>query len=375
MRCPMRVLMVSTSYPADDRDWHGRFIADMALSLSRRADVNIKLWAPPGDLSPGIESATESNESQWLRRLQDRGGIAHILRGAPMTSGPAIWGLLRRLRKAYRRHAHWADVVHVNWLQNALPLWGTRQPALVTVLGSDYGLLRLPSMVSLLRAALRGRRCILAPNAPWMSARLVEAFGDLAEVRPIPFGVDADWFTVTRHKPADSVVHWLVVTRLTRAKLGNLFNWGRSQFDGRRMLHLFGPMQEQIELPPWVHYHGPTNPTELRKRWFPRAAGLMSLSRHDEGRPQVMLEAMAAGLPVIASDLPAHRDCVRHGANGWIVRDQVELGLALSQLEVPSTNQQVGQAARDWARTDIGNWEDCAARYACAYERLLGGPN
>jgi len=51
-------------------------------------------------------------------------------------------------------------------------------------------------------------------------------------------------------------------------------------------------------------YHGPVSPDNLWGKWFPLCSGLITLSHHDEGKPQVMIEAMVAGLPVIASDMP-----------------------------------------------------------------------
>ncbi len=92
-------------------------------------------------------------------------------------------------------------------------------------------------------------------------------------------------------------------------------------------------MQEQIEIPAWVHYHGPATPEMLCREWFPRTQGLISLSQHSEGRPQVMLEAMAAGLPIIASSLPAHEDLLRHKDTGWICRESEDLSDALLTLE------------------------------------------
>jgi len=365
----LNILMSSTSYPESPRDWRGRFIANQAGALARRGDVDLALWAPPGELSAGVTAATTSADALWLGRLSQQGGIAHLLRTRKAMAGGTILGLLARLGRAYRRHP--ADVVHVNWLQNALPLWGTKTPALITVLGSDFGLLRLPGMKAVLRAVLRQRRAILAPNAEWMRPELERAFGDLAEIRPIAFGVDDPWFEVTRQPPAGRMRHWLAVTRLTRDKIGDLFAWGEGHFGAERQLHLFGPMQEKIELPPWVQYHGPTHPTDLLQRWFPQACGLITLSRHDEGRPQVMLEAMAASLPVLASDLPAHRDMVRHCATGWLAANPEGLRQGLEWLEDPMHNRATGDAARSWVKEAIGTWDGCAGRYVAAYQKLL----
>ena len=365
----MNVLMTSTSYPETAQDWRGRFIAHLTAALARREDISLSLWAPPGDLPPNVNATTTATDSAWLGRLSQQGGIAHLLRTRRMMAAGTILALLTRLGRVYWRQP--ADVVHVNWLQNALSLWGTKTPAFITVLGSDFGLLRLPGMKTLLRTVLRQRRAILAPNAEWMRPTLTQAFGDLAEIRPIAFGVDDPWFQVMRCPPSNHIRHWLAVTRLTRNKIGDLFSWGDGLFGESRQLHLFGPMQEQIELPAWAHYHGSTHPADLLQNWFPKACGLITLSRHDEGRPQVILEAMAAGLPVLASDLPAHRNIVQHRQTGWLAASRDELNEGLDWLEDSSRNEATGQAARKWVIDSVGTWDDCAGRYAEAYRQLL----
>lgn len=365
----LNILMSSTSYPESPQDWRGRFIANQAAALARRAEVNLSLWAPPGELPADVVAATTPADARWLEWLSQQGGIAHMLRTRRMLAAGTVLTLLMRLGRAYRRQP--VDVVHVNWLQNALPLWGTTTPALITVLGSDFGLLRLPGMRALLRTVLRQRPVILAPNANWMRPALEKAFGDLAEIRPIAFGVDRRWFEVVRQPLADNTRHWLAVNRLTRHKIGDLFSWGEGLFGGARRLHLFGPMQETIELPSWVEYHGPTHPADLLQRWFPQACGLITLSSHDEGSPQVMLEAMAAGLPVLASTLPAHCDLLQHRTSGWLAANRDEFCQGLAWLEDALNNQSTGQAARAWIRGAIGTWDDCAGNYAAAYKCLL----
>ncbi len=362
----MRALLVSTSYPRSADDWRGRFIADMAAALPGEG-VDVRLWAPPGLLPPGVATAATTDEQAWLDCLAEAGGIASRLRAGPIAGISSTLGLLRRLRRTYRRETF--DVAHVNWLQNAIPLIGTRRPAVIGVLGSDYGLLRLPGMAALMKSALAGRRALLAPNAPWMAPRLQALFADVAAVRPLPFGVAREWYGVAR-RPAAQGAPWLAVTRVTPAKIGELFRWGEGLFDARRPLLLLGPMQEEVALPAWVDYRGATHPEALRNEWFPQAAGLITLSRHDEGRPQVMIEAMAAGLPLIATDLPAHSDLVDNGANGWLAESREALAAALDDLSDPARNRHAGAASRDKAQREIGDWSDAAVRFRAAYREV-----
>jgi len=361
------VLMISTSYPKNATDWRGLFIRHIVASLATR--VALKLWAPPGDLPASVDYACSAREAAWLARLLEQGGIAHVLRqgrGLSRLTVPAK--LLFLLRQVYHRQPQ-VNLFHVNWLQNALPLWGTRQPALVTVLGSDLALLSLPGMSYLLRQVFQQRRCLLAPNAEWMTTALTRHFGDVADIVPIPFGIDTSWYEL--HRQPQAPPKWLVVSRLTAKKIGPLFEWGAQVFQGKHELHLFGPRQEPLPIPSWVHYHGATHPKELQEHWFPQATGLISVSQHDEGRPQVMLEAMAAGLPILASALPAHTDFITHQQTGWLVNSAADFKAGIDWLAQPEHNAKIAGQARHWVKEQIGTWADCAERYLAAYQRLL----
>ena len=366
-RSKLAVLLATTSYPLDSADWKARFIYDLAAAVDRTGEVQVQLWGPPGHLPGDVSSANSRGDTAWLHQMAGEGGIAHLLRTRPATGLIQARGILARLREACARNR--ADIYHVNWLQLALGLPDDGRPLYVAVLGSDFGLLRLPGMGRLLRRKFSTRPTVLAPNAGWMQARLTELFGDVAEIRPNPFGVTPAWFDMRRQigEPRE----WLVVTRITRKKLGDLLRWGKGLFGRHRRLRLLGPMQENITLPAWIEYGGPTNPDSLRQQWFPGAAGLLTLSRHDEGRPQVMIEAMAAGLPVIASRIPAHADLIRHGETGWLVDSRNELAEALDQAESDTAAEVVGNSARGWVRSEIGTWDDCAGRCLAAYRDLL----
>ena len=275
----MKILLTSTSYPADAADWRGVFMRHLVAALARRSDLRLVVWAPPGELPVTAMSITTPAEAAWLKQLMSTGGISHLMRSGDLRALLAPIKLLRMIAAAYRRNAA-ISIYHINWLQCALPLPQNGRPALITVLDNDLKLLRLPFMRYLLRRVMRRRRVVLCPNAEWMLMPLLEAFGDLAEVIPVSFGIDPRWYNIVQNTGTSSRHRWLTVTRLTSDKLGSLFEWSREFFrDNNRELHLFGPMQEGLVVPEWVHYHGAASPDQLAKEWFSGASGLITLDR------------------------------------------------------------------------------------------------
>jgi len=332
-------------------------------------DTDINFWGPPGIFPKNLYYSPGKFQTKYLAKLMRSGGIAHQLKSSKIKGFFSAIMLISFLFMYYKRNRE-AGIAHINWLQNALPLAGTNTPAIITVLGKDYALLGSKLLTKLLHYVFSKRACIIAPNASWMEPRLQKLFGDVAEIKTIPFGIDEMWFNLDRQFEKNLQRSWVCVSRLTGKKIGALFDWGNTLFQGNRNLQLFGPMQEKINVPPWIDYRGPVTPNELGQNYFPRATGFITLSQHDEGRPQAVLEAMASGLPIIASDIPAHRDLVKHRETGMLVKSRQELEAALIFLEDPKHNRDIGTAAREWVKINQGTWIDCANKFKTAYLKL-----
>jgi glycosyltransferase involved in cell wall biosynthesis len=160
----------------------------------------------------------------------------------------------------------------------------------------------------------------------------------------------------------DELVVAIFVGRLSREKgvIDLLQAWARAQ--PRGMLVLVGPAMtdhpwdvsaearrivEQQDLKRSVWFAGPQS-AEAVASWL-RVADFAIQPSHFEAMGLAAAEAMAAGLPVIASDTGGYRDFVVHEQNGLLVapQDVAALSQAITRLEIDAPlRAALGQRAR-----------------------------
>src|SRR4051812_33549638 len=143
---------------------------------------------------------------------------------------------------------------------------------------------------------------------------------------------------------------------------------------------LLEPFREAVR--PWeerVHLPGPVLRDTLPDLY--RAADLFVLPAvHDgkgnvDGLPNVILEAMASGLPVVASGISGIPLAVEDGRTGLLVpeRDPAALLGALRRLLAdPAAARSMGERGRRRAEAEL-TWGAGAARSGGGYERAAGG--
>ena len=102
-----------------------------------------------------------------------------------------------------------------------------------------------------------------------------------------------------------------------------------------------------------IRFFDPVSPLEV-PAWM-AAAHMLILPSLSEGRPVVVLEAMAMGVPVVATDIPGTRELVRNGKTGFLFvpGDSKQLAGCIKKLvNDEALRVQMGQSAKQYVATD-----------------------
>lgn len=93
-----------------------------------------------------------------------------------------------------------------------------------------------------------------------------------------------------------------------------------------------------------------------------------------EGVSNTILEAMATGLPVVATDTGGNPELVEQGVNGCLLPVQNPQALAdalLPLIESPDERSRMGNNGLEKVRQDF-HWDHTVAAYLAVYDQLLG---
>lgn len=108
--------------------------------------------------------------------------------------------------------------------------------------------------------------------------------------------------------------------------------------------------------------------------WILRAIDLFLLTSATEGTPNSLMEAMACGTPVLASNVEGTRDLVEDGVNGFLFEymnqaDMVKKAVAL--IDHAALRQKIAAYSTPWIRETLG-LNASARRMAAIYDQYLG---
>lgn len=206
---------------------------------------------------------------------------------------------------------------------------------------------------------------------------LAKAFDPKADIAIVPNGVDCERFWAAERRWSDPtilsvgrIVHQkgLDLALMALAGLKDLTWEWRIAGDGPQLEYL-KEMLSREGLRDRVHFLGWTGADELIREY--QAASLMVFPSRHEGMPNAILEAMASGLPVIASRIAGNEELVVAGETGLLVppEDPDALRESLRMLLADEAQRErMGRAARTRVAEKYG-WADAASQYQQILEK------
>lgn len=193
-----------------------------------------------------------------------------------------------------------------------------------------------------------------------------------------PYGVEPDAFK-PRDVPADGPFRVLFAGSVgVRKGVPDLLLAFDKMPPGTE-LHLAGPIEHGMadllarHARPGLIVHGPLAFARLKELY--RSSTVFCLPSIEEGLAQVLLQAMASGLPVVTTEAAGGAELVVAGENGLIVPvgDPHALAGALLDMNAdPARTWEMGRRARHRIETSF-RWSHYIDRAVDAYEQLVFG--
>lgn len=400
--------MLTTSYPRFPGDGVGTFVEPIAKSVAARGH-EVHLIAP---WHPLVERSSQEGDLHFhfFRYAPTKDlhvfGYASALRAdvslrstaylvAPLAVSAGAWALHRILRgtRSSLVHAHWA--VPSGFI-GALGRFGTHGPLVVSLHGSDV---YLAEVNPLARAAARytfGRSAWLTACSDDLAKRAVALGANPHRITVVPYGVDTERFSPDaearanlrqQHNLAEDDSVLIAAGRLVRKKgFEYLIDALPSLTERFPRLALVvaggGDLEGELRhraatcgVADHVTFLGAVKQGEVA-RWLAAADVVIVPSVRDDsgnvdGLPNVLLEALSSGTPVVATAAGGMGAVAKDGITARIVRqrDAAALAGAISDLlQQPSTARSLGRSARaEMCRAH--SWDRSAEQFEDVYAR------
>jgi glycosyltransferase involved in cell wall biosynthesis len=402
------VVMVTTSYPRFPGDSVGTFMEPIARHVAARGhEVHIVApwhpllargreengvffhffhYAPVPALNvfgyaSGLRADVEVRRAAWV--------------AAPL-AGASGW--FKAMRVAQKRRA---TVMHGHWVVPGGALAAAARPGLplvVSLHGSDVFVAERNALARAIARRVFGRAGAITACSEDLARRAGALGAPPARIEVVPYGVDVDRFKpdadarrAVRAALGGSADDPLVVAagRLVRKKGFEFLIDALPLVEPTRTVVAIaggGDLESELRaraarlgVSDRVRFLGDRPQDEVARLFAAADVAVVPSVRDDSGNvdglPNVLLEALAAATPVVATPAGGIGAVVRDGDTGRIVpeRDPAALAAAIgSLLADPAQARRLADRGRALVQTRFG-WPAAAERFEAAYDRAQAG--
>jgi glycosyltransferase involved in cell wall biosynthesis len=352
---PVKICFVTTSFIRNAHDHYARFVYEQAKSVrSVEPDIAVVVVAPhgPGLADREMIDGLEIHRARyfWPARLQrlayQHEGLFETLCSSRLALVQLPFFLLALMLKLLgaSRNAH---VIHAQWVPTAAVAlvvgWLRRIPVVVSVRGADLNTARKSRFGRWLTRAILGRVNYVVTVSDEFRDLLARELGCSKPLAALYNGVDTEQFhprdkQASRRElglPADRALVLYVGGLIERKGVRTLIE--ALAHDSSRPVALYlageGPQLDALKalaarngVTERVHFLGKVGKDQVHL-WM-SAADMLVLPSYSEGRPNVVLEAMANGTPVVATAVNGTTELIRGGEDGLLFEPGDVAGLA-----------------------------------------------
>ncbi len=394
----VRTLLFSTLYPSSARPLHGVFVETRLRELLRHGGAQAQVVAPvpwfwSRDSRHGRFAAmARTPQRESLNGIDVRHPRYLTIPKIGMTLAPFLLALgAAKALAQVRRDGFDFDIIDAHYyypdgVAAALLAWWFKKPLVVTARGTDVNLIanyQLPRM--LIQWASRRAGASVGVSAALVD-RMLNLHMDGSRLHVMRNGVDADRFRPLPQRSArdslslqgDPVI--LCVGNLQEHKGQRLVVDAFARLAARQpqaRLLVVGEGPDRAALQQKIDSHGLTQSARLvgtipnteLARWY-SAADVLVLASSREGWPNVLLEAMACGTPVVASNVGGIPEVVASPAVGRVVSQRTPESFEAAIQEVLDARLDRTQVR---AYAQGFDWDHTSAQQVQLFNRLLAG--
>ncbi|RMD87039.1 MAG: glycosyltransferase [Candidatus Dadabacteria bacterium] len=385
----MRICIVTTSYPRFEGDDAGIFVERFVKALSPLVD-SVLIIAPRDKDEPAYEKDGNieiKRVEYWLpfgRKIAYGQGIPTNLKRNPLLAVQVPFLLLAITASLIRERQSY-DFVLASWIFSGVAAWiasiFTKISYIITLKGTDMKLLEKKLFSSLVKKPLinasyvvsvsrpfvmeppphmasTGLRLIFVPNGVDIPIPTEKEIEEFRKAKSFPAD-DKNIIFVGTHHPGKNILFLLHTVSHPLLSDFNLILCGRISDDSYKK-EIYETI-ERLKIAQRVRIEGAVSPNEI-PLYLSVSEYYMTASKY-EGMPNAVLEAMSAGLVVLASDIKPHRELIEDGKSGIIFSDDIEaLAKRIDRLEKnPEQKAKLSENARK--RVEPLTWDATAKMY------------
>lgn len=332
MRRP-RLLVVASTFPGAPDDGTPAFVRDLAIRESQYFDTLVVAPRVPGASRSERLGPLEVVRFRYFpRRWEDlaHGAIIENLHASRWRYLQVLPFFVAETWAVWRAVATFRpDVLHVHWIipQGIVTTAVARRvPAVVTTLGGDLYALNNALLRAVKRRVLRHAGAVTVMNAQ-MRSIVVQLGARPDSVHILPMGVELASFAGPRRARPAGPLRVLFVGRLVEKKGLAILLEALGGVDGVRLTVVGdGPLRAALARQAAglaVTFVGQVGRSQLaalyRDHDVVATPSVPAASGDQDGLPVALLEAMASGCAVVASDLPGINEVIEDGVSGVLL--------------------------------------------------------